>query len=109
MGPPNAKIIFTSSATEACAIALSNKDLDGSGIEHDAVKAWVSNSLKVSSDGLVRIEKPKKSTLQMANSETGIIQDLPKDLAVSDLTQAFGKVPISFSWLEYRDRNYFCA
>ncbi|MFL2789553.1 MAG: cysteine desulfurase family protein [Paracoccaceae bacterium] len=99
IGASNAKIIFTSSATEACAIALNNRSLDGSDIEHDAIRAWVSNSLEVNSEGLVNIENPKQSTLQMANSETGIIQDLPKDLAVSDLTQAFGKIPISFSWL----------
>ena len=41
----------------------------------------------------------KQSALQLAKSETGIIQDLPKSLAVSDLTQAFGKIPLAFSWL----------
>ena len=48
---------------------------------------------------MVKIVHPSNSTLQLANSETGIIQKLPKDLAVSDLTQAFGKIPVSFSWL----------
>jgi cysteine desulfurase len=37
--------------------------------------------------------------LQLANSETGLMQDLPPGLAVSDLTQAFGKVPLAFNWL----------
>jgi cysteine desulfurase len=37
--------------------------------------------------------------MQLANSETGILQDLPAGLAVSDLTQAFGKVPFAFNWL----------
>jgi cysteine desulfurase len=37
--------------------------------------------------------------LQLANSETGVMQDLPEGLAVSDLTQAFGKVPLAFNWL----------
>jgi cysteine desulfurase len=37
--------------------------------------------------------------LQLANSETGVMQDLPVGLAVSDLTQAFGKVPFAFNWL----------
>src|SRR5699024_860769 len=31
--------------------------------------------------------------------ETGVIQDLPQGLAVSDLTQAFGKIPFAFDWL----------
>ena len=36
--------------------------------------------------------------LQYANSETGVIQDLPAGLAVSDWTQAFGKIPVAFDW-----------
>jgi cysteine desulfurase len=36
--------------------------------------------------------------LQLANSETGIIQALPQGLAVSDWTQAFGKIPLAFDW-----------
>jgi len=36
--------------------------------------------------------------VQLANSETGLVQDLPQGLAVSDLTQGFGKVPFSFAW-----------
>jgi cysteine desulfurase len=36
--------------------------------------------------------------VQLANSETGIVQDLPQGLAVSDITQGFGKVPFAFSW-----------
>ena len=27
------------------------------------------------------------------------VQDLPEGLAVSDMTQAFGKVPFAFDWL----------
>ena len=34
----------------------------------------------------------------MANSETGILQDLPTGLAVSDITQGFGRVPFSYAW-----------
>lgn len=100
IGAVNAKVIFTSSATEACALALRGRSIAGSGVEHDAVLSWVSNTLESDSNGLVKIVHPSNSTLQLANSETGIIQKLPKDLAVSDLTQAFGKIPVSFSWLE---------
>ena len=42
---------------------------------------------------------PASACLQLANSETGVIQDLPHGLAVSDLTQGFGKVPFAFNWL----------
>ena len=42
---------------------------------------------------------PARSAVQLANSETGILQDLQEGLAVSDLTQAFGKVPLAFNWL----------
>jgi cysteine desulfurase len=45
------------------------------------------------------VADPGRSALQLANSETGIIQDLPQGLAVSDLTQAFGKIPFAFNWL----------
>ncbi|MEP1934498.1 MAG: aminotransferase class V-fold PLP-dependent enzyme, partial [Roseibium sp.] len=36
--------------------------------------------------------------VQLANSETGIVQILPAGLAVSDMTQAFGKLPVAFNW-----------
>ncbi len=39
------------------------------------------------------------STLQLANSETGVIQPLPEGLWASDLTQAFGKLPLAFNWM----------
>ena len=50
--------------------------------------------------GIVTVPDPARSTLQLANSETGVIQDLAPGLAVSDLTQAFGKVPFAFNWLD---------
>jgi|TARA_B110000914_G_scaffold135293_1_gene118307 cysteine desulfurase len=99
IGASNAKIIFTSSATEACALALKGKKLLGSEVEHEAVLSWISTTLETNLDGLVTVENPSQSALQLANSETGIIQDLPKNLAASDLTQAFGKIPLAFSWL----------
>ena len=30
--------------------------------------------------------------------ETGVVQDLPEGLAVSDMTQGFGKLPVAFNW-----------
>ena len=46
--------------------------------------------------GRVTVSDPPVSTLQAANSETGIVQDLPEGLAVSDWTQGFGKLPMAF-------------
>jgi cysteine desulfurase len=54
--------------------------------------------LAVDAQGAVSIADPKASAVQLANSETGILQTLPEGLAVSDVTQGFGKVPFAYSW-----------
>ena len=96
IGAEGAEIIFTASATEAAAMALRGRDLQGSKIEHDAVAAWVSDDLAVDRQGRVTVPEPGRSTLQLANSETGVIQHLPDGLALSDMTQAFGKIEMDF-------------
>ncbi|MDQ2088659.1 cysteine desulfurase family protein [Marimonas arenosa] len=96
LGGEGAEIVFTSSATEAAALALRGRGLHGAAVEHDAVAAWVDDSLPVDANGFVTIAAPDSSTLQLANSETGVLQTLPEALAVSDMTQAFGKVPVDF-------------
>ena len=93
-----ADVIFTSSATEAAALALAGRGLSAGGIEHDAVAAWTEPVLPVGRMGQVRVEDPAQSCVQLANSETGILQDLPEGLAVSDMTQGFGKLPVAFNW-----------
>ena len=97
VGASGADVIFTSGATEAAALALAGRGLKAAPIEHDAVHAWVDPCLPVV-DGAVQLDDPAGSTLQLANSETGIVQALPQGLAVSDITQGFGKVPFAFSW-----------
>lgn len=99
LGAAGADIVFTSSATEAAALACAGRGFRGAAIEHDAVLSWIDPSLSVSSDGMVVPEQPHTSTLQLANSETGVLQDVPDRLALSDLTQGFGKVPFGFDWL----------
>lgn len=91
-------IIFVSGATEAAALACAGRGLHGAGIEHDAVRAWVTEDLPVDGEGRVTVTDPGTSVLQAANSETGVMQELPEDLAVSDMTQAFGKVALGFDW-----------
>jgi cysteine desulfurase len=99
LGAEGADIVFTSGATEAAALASAGRGLVCAGVEHDAVAAWCDVSLAVNADGIVAVDDPTQTALQLANSETGVVQDLPEGLAVSDLTQAFGKLPIAFNWL----------
>lgn len=99
LGAEGADIVFTSGATEAAALGLVGRGLHCAGIEHDAVAAWCAADLAVDREGRVAVADPGKSALQLANSETGIVQDLPEGLALSDLTQGFGKLPIAFNWL----------
>ncbi len=97
VGASGADVVFTSGATEAAALALAGRGLKAAPIEHDAVHCWVDPCLRVV-NGLVQVADPGASAVQLANSETGIVQDLPRGLAVSDITQGFGRVPFAFSW-----------
>lgn len=99
LGAEGADIVFTSGATEAAALACAGRGLHCAGVEHDAVAAWCDPALAADRQGKVAVADPARTALQLANSETGILQDLPAGLAVSDLTQAFGKVPLAFNWL----------
>ncbi|MFD1912190.1 cysteine desulfurase family protein [Halodurantibacterium flavum] len=99
LGADGADIVFTSGATEAAALALAGRGFSGAAIEHDAVAAWIDPTLATSRSGRVTVDDSAAATLQLANSETGVVQDLPAGLAVSDLTQAFGKIPFAFNWL----------
>lgn len=99
LGAMSADIVFVSGSTEAAALALAGRDLACAGVEHDAVRAWCREDLSVDNDGVVHgLENPGGCTLQLANSETGVIQTLPEGLAVADLTQGFGKIPFGFDW-----------
>jgi cysteine desulfurase len=98
LGADGADVIFTSGATEAAALALAGRGLHGAEIEHEAVAAWVATDLAVDRAGRVTVTDPAQSTLQLANSETGVIQTLPEGLAVSDMTQGFSKLPLAFNW-----------
>ncbi|MCR9088696.1 MAG: cysteine desulfurase [Rhodobacteraceae bacterium] len=98
VGAVASDIVFTSGATEAAALALAGRGLKASEVEHEAVRAWTVPELTCDAEGRVAPDDPAASCLQAANSETGVLQDLPEGLAVSDFTQAFGKVPLAFDW-----------
>lgn len=96
LGAAGADIVFTSGATEAAALAMAGRDFVGSGLEHSAVAAWIDACLPVV-DYKVQAAEPARSVVQLANSETGLIQNVD-GVAVTDITQAFGRVPFAFDW-----------
>ncbi|RFP89051.1 aminotransferase class V-fold PLP-dependent enzyme [Rhodobacteraceae bacterium 63075] len=97
LGAEGAEIVFTGSATEAAAMALAGRAVLCSGVEHDAVATWCAPELATDGQGRVSVPDPAGATLQLANSETGVIQDLPEALWMSDFTQGFGKIAIDFN------------
>ncbi|MEJ6502492.1 MAG: aminotransferase class V-fold PLP-dependent enzyme [Rhodobacterales bacterium] len=97
-GAVSADIVFTASATEAAALALNGRGLQSALVEHDCVSIWTESVLQCDRAGDVAVIDPQNSTLQHANSETGVIQTLPQGLAVSDFVQSFGKIPVGFDW-----------
>lgn len=98
IGASGADIVFTSGATEAAALALHGRTLSGFAGEHDCIDTWIIPDLTCDADGRVTVTNPAQSTVQTANSETGVLQDLPEGLALTDAVQAVGKVPFAFSW-----------
>jgi cysteine desulfurase len=99
LGADGADVVFTSGATEAAALACRDRGLVCADVEHEAVSAWCAATLPVDGQGRVTVADPGRTALQLANSETGVVQALPAGLAVSDLTQGFGKIPLAFNWL----------
>ena len=99
LGAEGADLVFTSGATEAAALACTGRGLACGAIEHEAVAAWCDPVLTVDRSGAVVVTDPAQTALQLANSETGIVQNLPHGIAVCDLTQGFGKLPLAFNWL----------
>ncbi|MCY4261367.1 MAG: aminotransferase class V-fold PLP-dependent enzyme [Rhodobacteraceae bacterium] len=94
VGADPMEVTFTSGATESAALTLAGRDLQSAAIEHDCISAWTHTTLSVDTVGRVTVPDPARSCLQAANGETGVLQTLPSGIAVSDATQAFGKIPL---------------
>ena len=99
LGCRPSSIVFTSGATEAASIALNAHKIKCSGVEHDAIKSLCEQTLTTYASGKILVDDPSTCAVQLANSETGILQELPKNIFLSDVTQAIGKIPFSFEWL----------
>ena len=97
-GAGSADIAFTSGATEAATLVLDGNDIQAAGVEHDCVSVWADQTLHTDANGLVDAPAPVSCTVQAVNSETGVVQNLPEGLFLSDYVQAFGKIPCAFDW-----------
>ncbi len=101
-------IIFIFGVSESAALFLHNKSVECSDIEHDCVKRWCNVSMPVMKNGLVSLKTSNKNqALQIANSETGILQNVPKGIACTDAVQAVGKINIEFN--EIQPQSFFLA
>ena len=92
------EIVFTSGATEAAALGLAGRGLVSAPVEHECVAAWTEAVLPVDGTGRVDVTDPGSTALQAANSETGVVQELPRGLGFVDAVQAAGKIPFAFDW-----------
>ena len=94
-------IIFTSGASESAALLLHNSKTQCSLIEHDCIKKWCNISIPVEKNGIVSVDNSKKNlALQIANSETGIIQAVPRGISCTDAVQAVGKIECKLNELQ---------
>ncbi|MEM9395448.1 MAG: aminotransferase class V-fold PLP-dependent enzyme [Pseudomonadota bacterium] len=98
LGADDCDLVFVSGATEGAALACAGRALHCAEIEHEAILSWCTSDLNVDQAGQVSVRDPATTALQAANSETGILQRIPDGTALVDFTQAFGKVPVAFSW-----------
>ncbi len=92
------EVVFTSGATEAAALGLAGRGLRSAPVEHDCVTAWTEPVLAVDGAGRIAADEPARCAMQAANSETGVLQDLPQGLGFVDAVQAAGKVAFGFEW-----------
>ncbi|TYO88491.1 cysteine desulfurase family protein [Oceanicella actignis] len=102
------EVVFTSGATEAARImlrgrrALAFADVEHDSVHAEAVACAAPARLGVEAGGRVRLEDAPEgapATLQLANSETGVMQPAARraPLLLCDATQAAGKTALDFA------------
>ncbi len=128
VGAAAENVVFTSGATEALQIAMTNAgaaSLILSAVEHDAAFEHATRALKteriapVDAFGIIDLDalavllaaapKPALVALQLANNETGVIEPIAKAAALCrehgvlllvDAAQAFGRIPVDIADLD---------
>lgn len=115
-GVAAAQIVFTGSATEANALALSGlgrRRILTSAIEHDSALAWATGRIPVGGDGRVDLDaldrllaadaEPAIVSVMAVNNETGVIQPVAEVAAIArrhgalahcDAVQAAGRIAL---------------
>ncbi len=101
VGCQTAEVVFTSGATEAASVLASFETVHVEATAHDALWAHHRPDSEMSA----------VYAMGLANSETGVIGDLPDrtengwqsdefttGLLLLDVTQAVGRIPFAFSW-----------
>ena len=87
VGCKPSEVVFTSGATEAARVLSAGATVEPTA--HDAL--WAHNA----PEGRIH-------ALGLANSETGVILEVPKEhageLLLLDVTQAVGRIPFAFGW-----------
>jgi cysteine desulfurase len=101
LGADGADIVFTRARPRRRRWPVRGPGAGLCAVEHDAVAAWCAPSLPVDGQGRVAVWRPGAD-----GAATGEFRNRAAcrtcrkaGLAVSDLTQAFGKVPLAFNWL----------
>ena len=94
---PSGRVIFTSGATEAAQLVLAIKKCKSAKIEHPAILRLTDSSLGIDSCYQVERNFSYNSAVQLANSETGILQKKLDDVWLTDATQYFPKCDFKFS------------
>lgn len=98
-GAGSGDVVFTSGATEGAGLVLNRGGFACAPVEHDAVFAWCDPSLAVTQDGVVTFDDAQNTAIQIANSETGVLQSSFENIGLCDSVQAFGKIPVAFDWM----------